>query len=66
MNLSVLEKQKETLLLKKSKGEATAEDLKQLARILNLINMVEPSVVSEMRGQFMKKDDSEDLDFTKK
>jgi hypothetical protein len=32
MNLSDLEKQRKILLLKKSKGEATVEDLKQVSQ----------------------------------
>jgi len=42
MNLSELEEQRKTLLLKKSKGKATEEDLKQLAKVLDLINETEP------------------------
>ena len=51
MNLSDLEKQRKILLLKKSKGEATVEDLKQLARALDLISKAEPSVASEVRNE---------------
>ena len=51
MNLSDLEKQRKILLLKKSKGEATVEDLKQLARVLDLISKAEPSVASEVRNE---------------
>ena len=58
MNLTDLEKQRKTLLLRKSMGNATEEDLKQLARVLDLINKAEPSIASEMEN-------TEDLDFTK-
>ena len=58
MNLTDLEKQRKTLLLRKSMGNATEEDLKQLARVLDLINKAEPSIASEMEN-------TEDLDFPK-
>ena len=58
MNLTDLEKHRKTLLLRKSMGNATEEDLKQLARVLDLINKAEPSIVSEMGN-------TEDLDFPK-
>jgi hypothetical protein len=58
MNLTDLEKQRKTLLLMKSMGNATEEDLKQLARVLDLINKAESSIASEMEN-------TEDLDFTK-
>jgi len=58
MNLADLEEQRKTLLLRKSMGNATEEDLKQLARVLDLINKAEPSMASEMEN-------TEDLDFTK-
>lgn len=61
MNLSELEEQRKTLLLKKSKGNATEEDLKQLARVLDLINEMEPSIAEEI----VEQKDGEDLDFTK-
>ena len=55
MNLADLEEQRKTLLLRKSMGNATEEDLKQLARVLDLINKAEPSMASEMEN-------TEDLD----
>jgi len=58
MNLAELEEQRKTLLLRKSMGNATEEDLKQLAEVLDLINKAEPSIASEMEN-------TEDLDFTK-
>ena len=58
MNLSELEEQRKILLLKKSKGDVTEENLKQLARVLDLINKTEPSIVSEMEN-------TEDSDLTK-
>jgi len=51
MNLVDLEKHRKNLLLKKSKGNATEEDLKQLARVLDLINRAEPSIVSEINKE---------------
>lgn len=66
MNQVDLEEQRKALLLKKSKGEATEDDLKQLARVLDLINKAEPSIVSEINKKLGEKDDTEDLDFTKK
>lgn len=65
MNLVDLEEQRKALLLKKSEGNATEDDLKQLARVLELINQAEPSIVSEI-NKLAEKDDTEDLDFTKK
>ena len=53
MNLEDLENQRKILLLKKSKGNATEEDLKQLARVLDLISKAEPSIVSEMNKKFV-------------
>ena len=38
MNLVDLKEQRKALLLKKSKGNATEDDLKQLAKVLDLIN----------------------------
>ena len=55
MNLVDLEKHRKNLLLKKSKGNATEEDLKQLARILDLINRAEPSIVSEINKKIIKR-----------
>lgn len=66
MNQVDLEEQRKALLLKKSKGNATEDDLKQLARVLDLINKAEPSIVSEINKKLGEKDDTEDLDFTKK
>ncbi len=66
MNLVDFENQRKTLLLKKSKGNATEEDLKQLARVLDLINKAEPSIVSEISKKFMEQDDVENLDFSKR
>lgn len=66
MSLLDLEEQRKALLLKKSKGNATEDDLKQLARVLDLINKAEPSIVSEINKKLGEKDDTEDLDFTKK
>ncbi len=60
MILVDLENQRKTLLLKKSKGNATEEDLKQLARVLDLINKAEPSIVSEMNKKFVGQDDTKD------
>jgi len=53
MNLVDLEKHRKNLLLKKSKGNATEEDLKQLARVLDLISRAEPSIVSEINRHRM-------------
>jgi hypothetical protein len=53
MNLVDLEEQRKTLLLKKSKGNATEEDLKHLARVLDLISRAEPSIVSEINKKIM-------------
>ncbi len=66
MNLVDFENQRKTLLLKKSKGNATEDDLKQLIRVLDLINKAEPSIVSEMSKKFMEQDDVENLDFSKR
>jgi hypothetical protein len=65
MNLVDFENQRKTLLLKKSKGNATEDDLKQLIRVLDLINKAEPSIVSEISKKFMEQDDVENLDFSK-
>ena len=64
MNLVDFENQRKTLLLKKSKGNATEDDLKQLIRVLDLINKAEPSIVSEISKKFMEQDDVENLDFS--
>jgi len=61
MNLVDLEEQRKTLLLKKSKGNATEEDLKHLARVLDLISRAEPSIVSEINKKIMAQDDTKDL-----
>ncbi len=66
MNLVDLEEQRKTLLLKKSKGNATEDDLKQLARVLDLISKAEPSITSEMNKKFMEQDDTKDLDLSKR
>ncbi len=60
MILVDLENQRKTLLLKKSKGNATEDDLKQLIRVLDLINKAEPSIVSEMNKKFVGQDDTKD------
>ncbi len=60
MILVDLENQRKTLLLKKSKGNATEEDLKQLARVLDLINKAELSIVSEMNKKFVGQEDTKD------
>ncbi len=60
MNLVDLEEQRKTLLLKKSKGNATEEDLKQLALVLDLISSSEPSIVSEINKKIMTQDGTED------
>lgn len=60
MNLVDFENQRKTLLLKKSKGNATEDDLKQLIRVLDLINKAEPSIVSEMNKKFVGQDDTKD------
>ena len=65
MNLSDLEEQRKILLLKKSEGKATEEDLKQLVRVLDLINKAEPSIASEINS-LREKDKEKDLDFSKK
>jgi len=62
MDLSELKEQRRILLLKKSKGDAKEEDLKQLARVLDLINKAEPSIAAEI----VEQEDAENLDFTKK
>ncbi len=61
MNLVDFENQRKTLLLKKSMGDATEEDLKQLARVLDLISRAEPSIVSEINKKIMAQDDTKDL-----
>jgi len=66
MNLVDFENQRKTLLLKKSKGNATEDDLKQLIRVLDLINKAEPSIVSEISKKFMEQDNVENLDFSKR
>lgn len=66
MNLVELREQRKALLLKKSKGSATEDDLKQLARVLDLINKEEPSIVSEMNKKPVMQDSTEDSDFTRK
>ena len=66
MNLVDFENQRKTLLLKKSKGNATEDDLKRLIRVLDLINKAEPSIVSEISKKFMEQDDVENLDFSKR
>ena len=66
MNLVDIATQRKTLLLKKSKGNATEDDLKQLIRVLDLINKAEPSIVSEISKKFMEQDDVENLDFSKR
>ncbi len=66
MNLVDSENQRKTLLLKKSKGNATEDDLKQLIRVLDLINKAEPSIVSEISKKSMEQDDVENLDFSKR
>jgi len=53
MNLVDLEEQRKALLLKKAKDNATEEDLKQLARVLDLISRAEPSIVSEVNRHRM-------------
>ena len=57
MNLEDLEKQRKILLLKKSEGNATEDDLKQLAKVLDLISKAEPSITSEMNKKSMEEDD---------
>ncbi len=59
MNLVDLEKHRKNLLLKKSMGNATEEDLKQLARVLDLISRAEPSIVSEINKKIMEQDGTE-------
>ncbi len=66
MNLVDFENQRKTLLLKKSKGNATEDDLKQLIRVLDLINKAEPSILSEISKKFTEQDDVENLDFSKR
>ena len=60
MNLVDLEEHRKNLLLKKSMGDATEEDLKQLARVLDLISRAEPSIVSEINKKIMAQDGTED------
>ena len=59
MNLEDLKNQRKTLLLKKSKGNATEDDLKQLIRVLDLINKAEPSIESEI-NKLREQDDTKD------
>ncbi len=61
MNLVDLKEQRKALLLKKSKGNATEDDLKQLAKVLDLINSAEPSIVSEINEKHVEKDCTGDL-----
>lgn len=61
MNLEELENQRKALLLKKSEGIATEEDLKQLVRVLDLINKVQPSIADEI----VEQERAENLDFAK-
>lgn len=61
MNLVDLKEQRKALLLKKSKGNATEDDLKKLAKVLDLINNAEPSIVSEINKKHVEKDGTEDL-----
>ena len=61
MDLAELEKQRKELLLKKSKGDATKEDLEQLIKILDLISQAQPSIAEEIT----KPENTEDPDSTK-
>jgi len=54
MDLTDLEKQRRNLLLKKSEGNATENDLKQLALVLELISSAEPSITSEENKRRME------------
>ena len=66
MNLVDLKEQRKALLLKKSKGNVTEDDLKQLAKVLDLINNTEPSIVSEINKKHVERDGTEDLGPSKK
>ena len=57
MNLTDLLKERRNLLLKKSEGNATEEDLKQLAMVLDLISSAEPSITSEENKRRMEQDE---------
>ncbi len=57
MNLTDLLKQRKDLLLKKSEGNATENDLKQLALVLELISNAEPSITSEEDKRRMEQDE---------
>jgi len=57
MNLTDLENHRRNLLLKKSEGNATENDLKQLARVLDLISRAEPSITSEENKKLMEQDE---------
>jgi len=57
MDLTDLLKQRRNLLLKKSEGNATEEDLKQLAMVLDLISSAEPSITSEENKRRMEQDE---------
>ena len=57
MSLADLVTQRTRLLLKESVGNATEEDLKQLARVLDLINKAEPSIMSEENNSSLEKDE---------
>jgi len=54
MNLTDLLEQRRNLLLKKSEGNATENDLKQLALVLELISNAEPSITSEENKRRME------------
>lgn len=66
MNLVDLKEQRKALLLKKSKGNATESDLRKLAKLVDLINNAEPSIVSEINKKLVEKDGTEDLGSAKK
>ena len=57
MSLADLVTQRTRLLLKESVGNATEEDLKQLARVLDLINKAESSIMSEENNSSLEKDE---------
>jgi len=57
MNLTDLLEQRRNLLLKKSEGNATENDLKQLALVLDLISSAEPSITSEENKRRMEQDE---------
>ena len=57
MDLTDLLKQRRNLLLKKSEGNATENDLKQLAMVLDLISSAEPSITSEENKRRMEQDE---------